>query len=375
MQKVELHLQDDFPYRLKVIVPTRPKEWRMAVKQIEGAYWHPEQKHWSIPRTRQNIERLIHKLRGSLIIEFDLGDSLQDLYQKSLTPKIKERISLTDIHRQALLNYQEKLMMLRYSPSTLKGYRLHLIQFFIKHIDQDPRQITEDTIRQYLLYLINEKKVSESTQNQAINAIKFYYERVLHQKRKVYYIDRPKKPKQLPNVLSEEEVKRLLEQVSNLKHRCILMVVYSAGLRLSEVVSLRIEDIDSQRMQIFVKAAKGKKDRYTLLSKKVLLLLRTYFKEYRPTYYLFEGQHGGPYGKRSVQQIFNRAYQKSHIQKKATLHTLRHSFATHLLENGVSLRYIQQLLGHESSKTTEIYTHITKAGWEKIESPLDRIGI
>jgi site-specific recombinase XerD len=245
----------------------------------------------------------------------------------------------------------------------------------IYYKDVLPSAITERQIKEYLLYLIQEKGVSVSTQNQVINAIKAYYEKVAKQDRKTYYITRPKKPNQLPNVLSEQEVISILNAVKNVKHKAILMLVYSAGLRLGEVVNLQIKDVDSDRMQLFVKAGKGKKDRYTLLSQKALLVLRAYYKQYQPTLWLFEGQDGGQYSKRSVQNVFKHAVEKANITKRPTLHTLRHSFATHLLEKGVSLRYIQQLLGHASSKTTEIYTHITKVGMDKIDSPLDGLDI
>lgn len=208
-----------------------------------------------------------------------------------------------------------------------------------------------------------------------INAIKFYYEKVLGQERKTYYVQRPKKSKQLPEVLSEPDVVRILKACENIKHKCILMLVYSAGLRLGEVVNLKVWDIHYDRKQVFIKGGKGKKDRYSILSEAAIGYLNKYAEQYRPDDWLFEGQYGGQYSKRSVQQIFKGALKKSGISKRATLHTLRHSFATHLLEKGVNLRYIQELLGHNSSKTTEIYTHITKKGIEGIKSPLDYLDL
>jgi len=176
--------------------------------------------------------------------------------------------------------------------------------------------------------------------------------------------------------LSEAEVKNILSNVNNLKHKVILMTIYSAGLRISEAINLKIKDIDSNRMQIRVEQSKGKKDRYTLLSKKTLEMLRLYFKEYKPKEWLFEGaKEGTPYSAKSIQTIFTEATKLAGIKKRATVHTLRHSFATHLLENGTDLRYIQSLLGHESSKTTEIYTHITTKGFDQILSPLDKLDL
>ena len=190
-----------------------------------------------------------------------------------------------------------------------------------------------------------------------------------------YYFQRPKKEKKLPIVLSEEEITEILRQISNLKHKCIIYIIYSAGLRLSEVTNLQISDIDSKRKVITIRGGKGKKDRITLLSETILELLREYYKEYKPQKWLFEGQKGGKYSPTSVQKIFKTALAKTKITKNASIHTLRHSFATHLLERGTDLRYIQELLGHSSPKTTEIYTHVTKKGIDKIKSPLDNLSI
>ncbi len=186
-------------------------------------------------------------------------------------------------------------------------------------------------------------------------------------------MDRPRSEKKLPTVLSEQEVGNLLNATENLKHKTILMLCYSAGLRLSELINMKIKDIDSSRMQVRIKQAKGKKDRYSLLSVKLLQVLREYFKKYKPKEWLFEGATGGLYSARSIQLIMHDATLKAGITKKVSVHTLRHSFATHLLENGTDLRYIQSLLGHESSKTTEVYTHITTKGFDQIKSPLDKL--
>ncbi len=188
-------------------------------------------------------------------------------------------------------------------------------------------------------------------------------------------IERPRKEHYLPEVLSEEEVANILKSISNLKHKVLIMTIYSGGLRISELKNLKVKDIDSNRMQIRVEQGKGKKDRYTLLSKKTLLHLRQYFKEFKPKEWLFEGENGGQYTSSSIYNIFGRALKKAGITKKVSIHSLRHSFATHLLENGTDLRYIQNLLGHSSSKTTEIYTHITTKGFDQIKNPMDRLEI
>jgi integrase/recombinase XerD len=175
----------------------------------------------------------------------------------------------------------------------------------------------------------------------------------------------------LPNVLSKEEVLKIIDSTENIKHKTLLALIYSAGLRISEALSMKPKDIDSVRMLIHVKNAKGKKDRYTLLSEKVLTLLREYYLVYKPKEFLFEGQFGGMYSSRSAQIILKHAAKKALIKKTITLHTLRHSFATHLLESGTDLRYIQELLGHSSPKTTMIYTHVSNNSLKKIKNPFD----
>ena len=269
--------------------------------------------------------------------------------------------------------YISQMKMKRYSPNTIRTYT-DLFEEFINHYPlQDPREITEKEIISFIRYLVDERQVSASYQNQAINAIKFYYEKVLGGVRKFYFIERPQKERRLPVVLSVEEVAQLFEVTENLKHKCLLMVIYSAGLRVSEALNLKIKDIDSQRMQIQVRNAKGGKDRHSLLSESLLPLLREYFQLYQPKEYLFEGERGGAYSARSAQSVLRQAVSKTNIRKRVTLHTLRHSFATHLLEGGTDLRYIQTLLGHNSSKTTEIYTHVSTKALGEIKSPLDSI--
>ena len=191
----------------------------------------------------------------------------------------------------------------------------------------------------------------------------------------MYLVERPREEKTLPIVLSEKEIGDLLNATENIKHKAILMLAYSAGLRLSELTNVKITDIDSNRMQIRIEQGKGKKDRYTLLAVKLLAILREYFVLFKPKEWLFEGADGGQYSVRSIQAIMKDATKKAGIKKKVSVHTLRHSFATHLLENGTDLRYIQSLLGHSSSKTTEIYTHITTKGFDQIKSPLDQLDI
>jgi integrase/recombinase XerD len=268
----------------------------------------------------------------------------------------------------------QRLKLKRYSQHTIKSYEHHLQNFFRYFAGRDVRQISDEEINRYIAGLIETKNISASYQNQIINALKLYYYEMLDvSDRDWTRVPRPHEGRKLPLVLSESEVKRILDAVTNVKHKMILSLIYSAGLRVSEAVNLRVKDIDSQRMMLTVRAGKGNKDRQTMLSKRALEMLREYYKSYHPCDWLFEGVYGERYSVRSVQIIFHRARRRAGITKDATVHTLRHSFATHLLENGTDLRYIQELLGHRNSKTTEIYTHVSRLQISKITSPLDRL--
>lgn len=278
--------------------------------------------------------------------------------------------SLPEIYQEAIFKTKEHMMVKRYSWTTVKGYLSHLRQFFGAHASMAPEDIDHAVIKSYVAKQAVERRLAESTQNQLLNALKFWSEQI-EGKEKLIYNLRPRKPRKLPTVLSESEVKRLFAAVDNLKHRCILKVIYSAGLRLSELTNLRIADIHMERQEIFVHCSKGRKDRFTTLSKSLIAELSEYFEAYQPDYWLFEGLNGGQYSKRSVQVILKRAVRASKINPYATVHTLRHSYATHLLEHGVSLRHIQELLGHSSSKTTEIYTHLSSKERRSVKSPLD----
>ncbi len=334
------------------------------IRTIPGARWSKPLKCWHISCAAGPVERLNEKFAGKILF---------DLVQPD--PGINKIVSSEDRILSVPDEMIKTLKLRQYSPSTIKTYISMFRMFMEYYSEKQLDEITEEEIRDYLLFLVEEKNVSQSHQNQSINAIKFYYEKVLGQPVKKYYIQRPRSEKKLPVVCSVEEVAAILKGTTNLKHKCILYLIYSAGLRLSEVIHLRPTDIDSDRMTIHIRHAKGKKDRISLLSDKTLTLLRQYYKEYRPKTWLFEGQFDNQYSPRSVQNILQTALRTTKIRKKVTVHTLRHSFATHLLEGGVDLRYIQNFLGHESTRTTQIYTHVTKKGIDKIKSPLDNLDI
>jgi len=269
---------------------------------------------------------------------------------------------------------RRELVSRKYSYKTVKGY-LYYNRDFLNFTAKAPSEVNDNDIKDYLLYLAEEKESATATINQAINALKFYYGTMLKRKF-VYEVRRPKKDKKLPTVLSQEEVARVLTSLENLKHRTLLMLVYASGLRVSEVVKLRVEDIDRDRMLLNIRGAKGRKDRCTMLSHTALETLNEYLEKYKPGKWLFEGAREGRYlSIRTAQAVFEQAKDKARIKKDISIHGLRHSFATHALENGTDLRYIQELLGHKSSKTTEIYTHVSTRNISKIRSPLDNLDL
>jgi len=319
------------------------------VRKINGRKWIQSDKIWVVP-DNEDTTKLLSRLFGKGNVFFENYE-----YDKDTMMALKDELKLKN-----------------YSVKTQKVYLGHvrrLLQYHKKCIDV----IDRDDIRSYLLELVNQDK-SPAYIDQAVSAIKFLYINVKKCSDDDFDINRPKREKKLPSVLNASEVFKIIESVDNLKHKAIIMLIYSAGLRVSEAAFLKIEDIDSKRNLIHIKQAKGKKDRYTLLSNATLEILRQYVKVYKPKYWLFEGQKGESHiTVRTIQRVFERAALKAGVRKKVTVHTLRHSFATHLLENGTDLRYIQELLGHESPITTEIYTHVSEKDFGKIQSPLDRI--
>ena len=262
-------------------------------------------------------------------------------------------------------NYSEicrtKLEYLNYSPKTIKLYLSYIDQFLTKNIKAPTTLNSKD----FQDYLDDYNFTSVSQQNQVINAIRFLYKFGLEKKYDKVSFKRPRNEKKLPKVIDGEFIKQQLFKIENIKHKSILTLTFSVGLRVSEIVNLKIEDIDSKRMLIHIKNAKGRKDRIVPLSQTVLEMLRKYFLEYKPKEYLFNGQNGGKYSVGSCQKIY-----KKYIDENSSIHTLRHSSFTNLLENGTDLRIIQKIAGHSSSKTTEIYTHVSNQILSKVNLPI-----
>lgn len=265
---------------------------------------------------------------------------------------------------------QRDLQLRGLSPKTQKAY-LSQVRNFARYFKRSPDQLGENEVKEYLLYLLKERKVSDSTYRHCYGALKFLYQTTLKSNLVMDKIPRLKKKKKLPIVFDHTEVETLFSVTQNLKHKAILMITYSSGLRLAETSHLKVTDIDSKRMMVRV-TGKGGKDRYSILSSVALETLRQYYRKYRPSDWLFEGQRpGSALAERTVEKIFEIAKDRAGITKPATLHTLRHSFATHLLEAGTDLHHIQLLLGHKSPKTTTVYLHVSNKALSKITSPLD----
>lgn len=367
------------PNLISAYVPTNHPSWLDIVRKIEGRKWNNEEKYWTFPYVQASIEQL--KQIASIHFNFELKNIKEEakvIFSKKKafqSAKLKPYHTLNKMQQLAITKLEEMLMLERKSHSTIKSYRTHLINLFCFYPVAKPSQITNEQLRAYMLHKIKKDKIKGTTQGQILNALVAFYKRLLKQEGHLTDLFRPKKKQSLPNVFSKEEVKKLFNTVTNLKHKTLLMLVYSAGLRKSEVRKLRKKDILFSRNCIFIKDSKGQKDRYVFLSSKVVEYLKPYLKEYQPKYWLFEGSKAGQYGETSIQRIFTDAKIKAEINPYVTFHGLRHSFATHSIENGVPLHVVKDLLGHNSLKTTEVYLHISDKFRKEIKSPLDELGL
>lgn len=348
-----------------------------AAKKM-GAKWSNTHRCWYTANSPEQLKSIFAVFKGLAWVD------MNGLRKKPESPvavkatavqKRPAALVLSSAQAEALSAMRRKLEVARYSVSTIETYLNAAKHFFLHFGKKHPSEIGPKEIEAYQHDLASVRKVSNSYLNQVVNAVRYYYKDVLGDAHRVKFIERPRGERKLPKVLSEQEVSAILKAPTNLKHRCMLMLIYSAGLRIGELLALELTDIDRDRQQVLIRSAKGNKDRVSLLSTKVLAMLDQYLVEHRPKHYLFEGQGGGRYSEASVQNVFHAAKEKAGVAKPASVHTLRHSFATHLLEKGTDLRYIQALLGHASSKTTEIYTHVSNKALGKIRSPLDDLDL
>ncbi len=395
---VSISIEDNVKFR--VTFPYS-RDYVDGLRAIEGRVWDHLNKFWTVPLSRENLKQLTKIFCGCDII-FDARTAMmvEDLNAKKIPETEITKNTASEITGQvvsqtcARKGYKEarqgnkearqkipalfdsgqmadELRLRGFSSKTVRAYTGHMKRL-CAFTNKFPAELEEDEIKKYLLSLIEVHDCKYSYVQQALSAIKFYFTEVTRTNYKITGIPFPRKEKQLPEVLSQNEVSAVLKCIDNLKHKAILFIIYSAGLRVGEAVRLKKEDIDYQRMVIKVMQGKGRKDRYTLLSLRASNLLKEYIKVYKPDEWLFEGAEPGSHlTERSVQRVFENACQKAKIERRISVHALRHSFATHLLEQGTDLRYIQELLGHSSSKTTEIYTHVSTSTLKKIQSPLD----
>jgi len=364
----------------------RTTERIKRISSIKGYVWDSANRAWVLPDTPESLKSLLDLFADDQIV-FDRNDSSiikakqvskQDSKQVQVqkNPEMnlngsETRLSESEEVRRCLKTMDAQLRLKAYSPNTIEVYRGH-VDRFINFANKLPADLTYEDVQTYILYLLEGQASSHAYVNQAVSALKFFFATTLHNKNILNGLPRPKKEEKLPDILSQQEVLRIFKCVHNIKHKALLVLTYSAGLRVSEVVSLRVEDIDSTRMLIHVRQGKGRKDRYTILSAIALEVLRDYARKNRLNGWLFPGEAEGTHiTERTAQHVFEVTRDRAGIKKDVSIHTLRHSFATHLLEGGTDLRYIQELLGHKNTKTTEIYTHVSVQDVRRIHSPLD----
>lgn len=371
---------------------------------LHNCIFIPDKFTWSmndLPLTLFKTELSDHHGKQVIFIHFPYNNELINLLKQSLPVKwsaskkawyITDRqhfrslfnlppktagknaiLSISEINQPAFTKLQEQLQLKGYSENTIKVYSLAFAQLLYTIKDYPADQLSYDQLRSYLLYCKKKLKLSEAQIHSRMNAIKFYYEHVLKKDHFLSDLPRPKEPSKLPKVLSTSDIKKILNVTTNLKHKLILKITYGMGLRVSETINLKITDIDSKRMQVLIERSKGKKDRYVNLPASLLTELRAYYIEYRPRKYLFEGIYGEQYSIRSAQEVFKSALKKAGIKKPVGIHALRHSYATHMLENGTDIYFIKELLGHHQLKTTERYLHVGNKNIKNVRSPLDQL--
>lgn len=338
---------------IKVIFPYNKNVLKLFRKEHPTAQWSRTLKCWYV------IDNNFFRMKFDLPTkDFQPNNTINVISQDNF-------VELEELH---------KILVLRgYSQNTIKTYCTEF-STFLKTLKKYPvKQLSQEKLRGYFFYCSQTLKMTDNAIHSRYNAIKFYYEKVLKINEFLVTVPRPKKPKQLPKVISVQKLKTLFDRTTNNKHRLMLKICYGLGLRVSEIVNLKIKDINSDRMLVHIRCAKGKKDRYVQLPNSILNELRSYYLEYKPKDYLFEGMYGGQYSVRTAQEVFRQALKRVNLPIKLGIHSLRHSYATHLLELGTDIAFIQRLLGHKDVKTTLVYTHVSNKNLINIKSPLDFI--
>ena len=353
----------DFEYNFEI------KEY---IKKFPGVKWSTTHKAFYIPFSKENTNRFYLYLRNkNYYVDYSLLKQEKEIIDKNKTFKPIKLKDLKAIYKLPIKDFVKWMKQRRYSKNTIDTYESMIVLFFKYHNTKDIKEVTKQDLIDFNTNYILANNYSYTYQNQLVNALKLFYKQVKNISLDIEQLDRPKKDRKLPEVLSLDEVKDLLTQIKNVKHKTLLSLLYSCGLRIGEALSLKLTSVDLKRNLLHVKSGKGRKDRFVPLSVTMIQLLKTYYTQYKPKIYVFEGQNGTNYSAVSARQVLKRALKHTSITKHVTLHTLRHSYATHLLENGTDIRFIQELLGHNSPKTTMIYTHVSTTSLEKIKNPFD----
>ncbi len=348
---------------------------------LPGRSWSKELHSWSVLNNPENLRLIFRVFRGKAYINTEgvFGPKERQVVTEVRRKETGGRSNpagllppLPQDTKRKLYDFEKRMRQMRYSENTIRTYTGGVATFFRYCHDKDLAMLSNEDLQAFNYGFVLKNHYSSSWQNQVINAVKLFYRKMERREMILEEIERPRKEMHLPNVLSKEEVKRILGAPVNLKHRAMLGLIYACGLRRSELINLKPADIESSRGLLVVRQSKGNKDRVVPISPKVVEMLREYFKAYRPKEWLFEGRVAGEhYSSTSLQEVLKKCVLKAGIRKPVTLHWLRHSYATHLLESGTDLRFIQELLGHKSSRTTEIYTHVSQKSIQQIRSPFD----
>jgi len=346
------------------------------IKTLPGVKWSQTEKKWHIGYHPEALNNIRNTFKNTGVYIQTLND-VNDVVKPRPTEIKKPSDALPDLNKsqkEKIDQFKNYLQSKRYSESTIGTYADALSTFLRFYANKVFSEIDNSDVIKFNNDYILQNKFSSSYQNQVVNAIKLFFRTIENKVMETEKVHRPRTEKLLPNVLSKEEIKAILNAPSNIKHKAMLSLIYSCGLRRSELLNLKLTDIDSKRGLVIIRQAKGRKDRIAPLSEKILKLLRDYYNAHKPNVWLFEGQDKkSQYDERSLANVLKQALEKSGISKPVSLHWLRHSYATHLVENGTDLRYIQEILGHSSSRTTEIYTHVSNHNIQRITSPFDNL--
>ena len=372
---------------MSLAIPPNDLSSRERIKQIDGRIWHPQECKWLVPMNQPNYEKLkaifgetLHSpiVRTIREIQPPVYPQLPKIPLKPNHKTVENKSTFDNLNSKqqlAITKLEYLLIEERKQHNTIVGYRNILIHFLMFYKETTPSLITNEQIRAYIVKRITDEHISKSTQNMMISTFKAFYGRLLNQYDKVNDLYRPHKEEHLPKMLEPEEIVRLLAQVSNLKHKCLLMLMYGSGLRVGELVRLKWQDLDFIEKTVFIYNGKNYKDRYTLLSEKTITHLKKYKTDYKPTDWVFESPDGSHYSERSVQLLFGEALAKARINKQVSTHSLRHAFATQLIKANTDLDFVRKVLGHASIKTTQIYLHVLKTDLTKTRSPMDDLDV